>query len=220
MDQFRISNKGTARLFESRLLESLTRTRFMFPVTLFYIIALVCIGYAAFCTDQPLIRLVYLFPLGMLTFTFVEYMIHRYLFHFNAVSEKEKKIKYNIHGVHHEFPKDKDRLAMPPMMSTSVAFVFFVFFYFTMGSAVWLFFPGFTAGYSTYLIIHYAVHRYRPPNNFLKYLWKHHSLHHYKSDDYAFSVSLPIWDILFGTMPTPSAKKDIQAGNKLPDYNL
>ncbi len=217
MSQFRISNVGSARLFESRILETLTRTRFVFPVTLYYLIALVSIGYAAFYTDQHLIRLLYLFPLGILAFTLVEYLIHRYIFHFSAHSEEEQKLQYSIHGVHHEFPKDKDRLAMPPVLSLSIAVIFFTIFYFLMGETVWLFFPGFTSGYSTYLIIHYAVHRYRPPANFLKYLWKHHSLHHYKSDDYAFSVSLPIWDILFGTMPNAAAKKDIAAQNRLPD---
>lgn len=219
MAQSRISNTGTARLFESRLLEKLTRTSFLVPVSLYYIIAVACIAYAAFYTEQQLIRLLYLFPLGMITFTLVEYLIHRFIFHFEPENKKQEKLKYNIHGVHHEFPKDKDRLAMPPVISLLVAMVFFFLFYALMGQTVWLFFSGFSAGYSTYLVIHYAVHRYRPPANFLKYLWKHHSLHHYKSDEAAFSVSLPIWDILFKTMPVVSSKKE-EAAEKLPDYNL
>ena len=218
MDQYPISNKGTGKVFESRILERLTRTHFAFPVTLYYVIAAASIGYAIYL-EQNLWQLLYLFPLGLLTFTLVEYLIHRFLFHFDAQSEKEVKIKYSIHGVHHAYPKDKDRLAMPPIVSLGLAGFFFVIFFFTLGEKIWLFYPGFVAGYSTYLIIHYAVHRYRQPNNFLRYLWKHHSLHHYKSDDYAFSVSFPIWDVIFGTMPTASAKKDALAGNKLPDYN-
>ena len=31
------------------------------------------------------------------------------------------KIQYMAHGVHHEFPKDKDRLAMPPLLSVTIA---------------------------------------------------------------------------------------------------
>ncbi|QQR96639.1 MAG: sterol desaturase family protein [Bacteroidota bacterium] len=51
---------------------------------------------------------------------------------------------------------------------------------------------------------------------FLSILWKHHSLHHYRSDNSAFSVSNPMWDYIFGTMPD---KKSIQKGDKekLPD---
>jgi sterol desaturase/sphingolipid hydroxylase (fatty acid hydroxylase superfamily) len=218
MHQFRISNKGTAQLFESRILEKLTRTPFLFPVSLYYLIAAACIVYAALYAGVPMIRLTYLFPLGLLTFTLVEYLIHRYVFHFTPVNEKQEKIQYSIHGVHHEFPRDKDRLAMPPVISIGVAFLFFVIFYLLLGKLVWLFYPGFTAGYSTYLVIHYAVHRYRPPSNFLKYLWKHHSLHHYKSDESAFSVSFPFWDILFKTMPAVTSKKE-DAADKLPDYH-
>ncbi|MBL0098047.1 MAG: sterol desaturase family protein [Bacteroidetes bacterium] len=64
-----------------------------------------------------------------------------------------------------------------------------------------LVFRGFAGGYSFYLLIHYAVHRYRPPKGILKFWWTHHALHHYKSDDAAFAVSNPFWDYLFGTMP-------------------
>src|SRR5688572_1600763 len=179
MEPFRISNKGTTRLFESRLLERLTRTPLIFPVSLYYIISLACILYTAFYTNQPMLSILYLFPLGMVTFTPVEYLIHRYIFHFTPSNEGEEKLQYSIHGVHHEFPKDKDRLAMPPVISILVAAFFFLVFRLLMNESVWLFYAGFASGYSSYLVIHYAVHRYRPPSNFLKYLWKHHSLHHY-----------------------------------------
>jgi hypothetical protein len=64
----------------------------------------------------------------MVTFTLVEYLIHRYIFHFTPSNEGEEKLQYNIHGVHHEFPKDKDRLAMPPVLSILVAIFFFILF--------------------------------------------------------------------------------------------
>lgn len=56
-------------------------------------------------------------------------------------------------------------------------------------------------GYAIYLFIHYVVHARKPPKNFLKYLWTHHSLHHYVFEDRAFGVSSPLWDIIFKTMP-------------------
>ncbi len=217
MTEFRISNKGTTQLFNNKILERLTRTSFIVPVFMFYTIALGCIIYAAWKTDVNMLELLYLFPLGLFVFSLVEYLIHRFLFHFTPANEKQARIKYSVHMVHHEYPRDKDRLAMPPLLSITVALIFFFLFWPVLGERVWLFFPGFTSGYSTYLIIHYAIHRFRPPSNFLRYLWKHHSLHHYKSDDYAFSVSLPIWDIIFGTMPTAKEKSDILAANKLPD---
>jgi 4-hydroxysphinganine ceramide fatty acyl 2-hydroxylase len=217
MAEYNISNTGTRKLFSSRILEALTRTNFAVPVTLYYALSVACILYAAFYTSLELWRLVYFFPLGVFVFTLVEYLIHRFLFHFNATSEKQQKIKYNIHGVHHEYPKDKDRLAMPPVLSIVLAAFFFVVFLPVFGSNIWLFFPGFLSGYSTYLFIHYAVHRYRQPRNFLSVLWKHHSLHHYRSEETAFGVTFPLWDYVFGTVPTAKERADSHKKNQLPD---
>jgi 4-hydroxysphinganine ceramide fatty acyl 2-hydroxylase len=218
MREYKISNHGSGQVFKNPVMEWLTRTHFLFPVILYFSLAGVCIAYAIFFTELKIWKLVYMFPLGLLTFTLVEYLIHRFLFHFEAKTEKQQKLKYSIHGVHHEFPKDKDRLVMPPVLSVVLAVLFFYFFKLIADNYVWLFYPGFLAGYSTYLLIHYSVHRYRPPRNFLKYLWKHHSLHHYKSEDMAFSVSFPLWDHVFGTMPALK-KNDRVAQDKLPDYN-
>jgi len=220
MANYKISNTGTTRLFNSQLLERLTRTNFAVPVAMYYVFSAACIVYAVFFTDLAMWHLVYLFPLGFLTFTLVEYIIHRFIFHFEATSEKQLKIKYNIHGVHHEFPKDKDRLAMPPVLSIVLALFFYFLFLPLTRENIWLFYPGFLSGYSTYLFIHYAVHRYRQPRNFLSILWKHHSLHHYKSDDTAFGVTFPFWDYIFGTVPSRNSRDgDKSASEKLPDYH-
>ncbi len=218
MNDYKISNKGTTQLSDNKVIEYLSRTHFAIPVILYYTAGILVLSYAWYYTDLNMWKALYWVPVGLVVFTFVEYLIHRFLFHFEAKSEKQKKLKYNMHGVHHEFPRDKDRLVMPPLMSILLATVFYFLFKFLIGQEVLLFFPGFLAGYSTYLFIHYAVHRYKPPRNFLKYLWKHHSLHHYKSENSAFSVSFPLWDILFGTMPFTGKKRDKVAEEKLPDY--
>ena len=145
--------------------------------------------------------MIYMIPLGIFSFSFVEYLLHRFVFHFEPKSESQKVFKYKIHGVHHEFPRDKDRLAMPPVISICIAVIFYVFFKLMMGNLVLFFFPGFLFGYCIYLFIHYAIHRFHPPKNFLKILWTHHALHHYKDDNNYFGVSVPMWDYIFGTIP-------------------
>ncbi|MBL7924590.1 MAG: sterol desaturase family protein [Bacteroidia bacterium] len=201
MRSYHIKNKGTTSLFSNRFLEALTRTHFAIPVTLYFILAILLVSYATLKPGLQLWRLIYYFPLGLLVFSLVEYSIHRWLFHFHASTERQKILKYKIHGVHHEFPKDKDRLVMPPVLSILIALLFYGFFSVIFEEEVLLFFPGFLSGYSTYLLIHYAVHRFRPPANFFRILWTHHALHHYKSEDSAFGVSMPVWDHLFKTMP-------------------
>lgn len=70
-----------------------------------------------------------------------------------------------------------------------------------MGELSWYFLPGFLVGYASYLGVHYIVHAFQPPKNFLKVLWVNHAIHHYKDPDVAFGVSTPIWDYVFGTAP-------------------
>jgi sterol desaturase/sphingolipid hydroxylase (fatty acid hydroxylase superfamily) len=218
MRSYEVKNKGTTSLFRNRFLEALTRTHFAIPVTLYFVISIALLIYAGGRPEIEFWRLSYMFPLGLLTFSLVEYAIHRWVFHFHAVTEKQLALKYKAHGVHHEFPRDKDRLVMPPVLSVLVALIFYGFFSMLTGKYVLLFFPGFLSGYSTYLLIHYAVHRYRPPANFLKFLWTHHALHHYKSEDAAFGVSNPFWNYLFGTMPSmddPSRKVSREKAKEL-----
>ena len=207
MRSYKIDNSGTTSLFKNPFLESLTRTHFAFPVILYYVMSISILIYTFINHKLEIISFFYLFPLGFITFTFVEYSIHRWVFHFTPHSEKQKEVKYKIHGVHHQFPKDKDRLVMPPVLSVLIALLFYGLFSWLMGLKILFFFPGFLAGYSTYLIIHYAVHRFHPPNNIFKVLWTHHALHHYKSEDAAFAVSFPFWDYLFKTLPSTKWKK-------------
>ena len=208
MKDFRVSNKGTVQLFSNPVLERMTRTPFAFPVTFFYLLATAVIIYYTENYYRTLPVLIVFFFSGMLAFTLIEYLMHRFVYHFPAKNQKQKDIQYSIHGVHHEYPRDKDRLVMPPIISMTLAIAFFFFFNFIFGDNGLPFFAGFSAGYSSYLVIHYAVHKWRPPKNFLRYWWKHHSLHHYHSVDAAFSVSFPLWDVLFRTMPGKVARND------------
>jgi sterol desaturase/sphingolipid hydroxylase (fatty acid hydroxylase superfamily) len=170
-------------------------------VVLYLLVAFVVVSYAAVNFTFSLLSYFIFIVSGIMLFTLFEYFVHRYIFHFNATSQRQEKLQYNIHGVHHEFPKDKDRLVMPLILSIILTVGFFFLFKILFGHAGYLIFSGFILGYSIYLVIHYAVHALKPPKNFLKYYWKHHSLHHYSSVHSAFSVSFPLWDYVFGSLP-------------------
>src|ERR1043165_7007295 len=49
-------------------------------------------------------------------------------------------------------------LVMPPLISITLSAMFFFLYRFLLDDYGLIFFAGFVAGYSTYLIIHYAVH--------------------------------------------------------------
>ncbi|HSJ68196.1 MAG TPA: sterol desaturase family protein [Anditalea sp.] len=197
----RPDNNGSVRMFDNPVLERMSRTHISIPITMFLGIGTVSLYYAISSTEIGVSTGLMVTVLGLLAFTLVEYLMHKHLFHMEPDTELKDKIQYSTHGVHHDYPKDKDRLAMPPFISALYAVIFYMVFTLVMGDYAMYFLPGFLIGYSLYLGVHYIVHAYPPPKNFLKVLWVNHAIHHYKDPDVAFGVSSPLWDILLGTMP-------------------
>ena len=193
--------KGSKTLFSNPLLERLTRTHISIPLIIFSIISTGLMVYGFQHQYLTVLTAPLLFLGGLLTFTLVEYIMHRFVFHLIPKTEKQEKFAYTVHGVHHDYPKDKDRLAMPPPLSILLSVMFFGLFWLFMGNLVYAFLPGFLMGYASYLWVHFMVHAFKPPRNFFKVLWVHHGIHHYKDPNNAFGVSSPFWDVIFRTMP-------------------
>ena len=193
-------NKGTKQLFQNPILEKLSRTHISVPLAIFFLYSSVLLYWSVTHTSLNAITTVGLFGLGVIAFTWVEYITHRHLFHMQTYTRLRAKLQYTLHGVHHEFPKDKDRLAMPPLLSITIATVLLLLLRLVIGDFVFAFLPGFLVGYAAYLSVHSMVHAYQPPKNFLKVLWINHSIHHYKDGEIVFGVSSPLWDYIYGTM--------------------
>ncbi len=193
-------NKGSKKLFNNPVLEALSRTHIAVPLTVFFSYSAGLLYWSVTHTSLSAGMTVGMFFLGMLVFTWVEYNIHRYIFHLAPTTPKRAQFQYTMHGVHHEFPKDKTRLAMPPLLSITLATMLLLVFRLILGDFTFSFLPGFLVGYAMYLSVHYMVHAYQPPKNFLKVLWVNHAVHHYKDGEMVFGVSSPLWDYIYGTM--------------------
>lgn len=211
--EHRIHNQGQAHIFRNPLLERLSKTRPWVIYAIYIPLSLVSLYYSYTFLGFSMGYIALMFLVGMFSWTLFEYLAHRYLFHYEATSAFGKRIVYIFHGTHHEYPRDKERLFMPPVPSvvfaTVVFFVFLLLFRLLTGSAdpTFVFFPGFLIGYLMYVSMHYAIHRYPPPKRF-KALWRNHHLHHYKYPDHGFGVSSTLWDMIFGTVPKHDRKKD------------
>ena len=197
----RPKHKGSAQLFQNPVLERLSHTHIALPVSIFALTALISLYYGFTHGFLSGLSALGLFLGGWLLFTLAEYVVHRYLYHIPATTAGRAKFQYTMHGVHHEYPKDKTRLAMPPILTVFVASLLFFIFRFVFGTWAFGILAGFTFGYALYLFVHYAIHAYSPPKNFLKVWWTHHSQHHYRQDEIAFGVSSTLWDHIIGTMP-------------------
>lgn len=193
--------KGSAKLFDSKILDVLTRTNPLIILGMYIPLCAFLMWYFYnYVKPSPGI-LIGVFFAGLFSWTFFEYILHRYVFHFVNDTKWAQRFHYLIHGVHHEYPKDKQRLVMPPIPSIIIAGLFFLLFRAIMGSYGLVFFSGFIIGYLCYAMIHYSMHAFRPPKNALKSSWEYHNIHHFRHPDKAYGVSSPLWDIVFGTYP-------------------
>ncbi len=200
--KFKSNQTASDELFRSAWLNRLTRTHVAIPVTMFFVYAIALLWYTEVRTDLSLPVVVSLFVGGIVFFTFAEYAIHRWLYHPpEGASDGYQDFTYKIHGIHHDYPKDKQRLAMPPLLTIAVATLLLFLFELVLNQYSFSFLAGFVVGYALYLLIHYAIHIFPPPKNVFRELWIHHSIHHYSTDNVAFGVSNPLWDHVFGTMP-------------------
>jgi sterol desaturase/sphingolipid hydroxylase (fatty acid hydroxylase superfamily) len=205
-EEIKPQNKGTKKLFNNPILEKLSRTHISVPLIIFFSYSGGLLYWSATHTALSVLVTIALFFAGLLTFTWVEYMVHKHLFHMPTYTAARAKLQYTMHGVHHEFPKDKDRLAMPPLLSITISTILLLILRVLLGDFVFAFLPGFLVGYALYLSVHYMVHAYQPPRNFLKALWINHGVHHYKDGEIVFGVSSPLWDYIYGTMREKKTK--------------
>ncbi|GAB4481623.1 MAG: sterol desaturase family protein [Anaerolineae bacterium] len=144
--------------------------------------------------------------IGLFLWTVAEYLLHRFLFHYKPRTPAQERIFFMFHGVHHAQPQDKTRLVMPLPASIPLAVLFYGLFYLVvamlLGAAQWVnpLMAGFIIGYLIYDLTHYATHHFPMRGPVLKYIKRHHMMHHYKDPDTRFGVSSPLWDLIFGTM--------------------
>jgi sterol desaturase/sphingolipid hydroxylase (fatty acid hydroxylase superfamily) len=200
--------KEPIRIFKSNFLEFFTHIH---PVTVLILYVPVTIYFlwrgVVERADASLLPVYAGYAIGLLTWSFTEYVLHRFLFHYEPESPRLKWVWYLIHGVHHEQPGCKTRLVMPPVLSIPLAFLFYGLFYaviaLAIGAPAWVpqVFAGFLTGYLIYDMVHYATHNLTMNWGILKFLKRYHLLHHYKTPDDRFGISSPFWDLIFRTRP-------------------
>jgi len=147
------------------------------------------------------------FAIGLLFWPLVEYLLHRFVFHFapNNPSERLKRVLFLMHGVHHAQPREKSRLVMPPVVSIPLAAIFYGLFMGLVGGLLKLpnyvdgIFAGFMLGYVIYDMTHYALHHFSFKGEYFVKLRRHHMAHHFKTHNQRFGVSTWFWDDVFRT---------------------
>jgi sterol desaturase/sphingolipid hydroxylase (fatty acid hydroxylase superfamily) len=210
MEDFQIVHeKESIRLFQSDFLEFFTHINPAVIVAIWLPFCLIMLvnGMVMWPSTVSTLVIPLIFVLGLFFWTFTEYMMHRFVFHFHPRSESQKRIIFLFHGIHHAQPQDKTRLVMPPVVSVPLALVVYALIYVVIGKVLGLTYwvnpmiSGFSLGYLSYDLIHYATHHFAMRGRVSKYLKRYHMQHHYKTPSARFGVSSPLWDVVFCTKP-------------------
>ena len=196
-----ISNSHeSVRMFKSDLLEALSKVHFTVPL---YIFIPVIIGftYGSYYYSLGILLYLGLFAGGLFAWTLVEYIMHRFVFHYMPPNKPwAMRLHFIFHGVHHDYPSDAKRLVLPPSLSIPLATGFYFLFNAILPTNyVWGFFPGFILGYLFYDISHYAIHHFNFKGKIWKAIKQHHMLHHYGDPGRGYGVTSPLWDKILGS---------------------
>src|SRR5437773_9099057 len=151
-----VSKKNeTVRMFESDFVEFFSRVHPATPLVLYMPVVSYMLYVSLSQRKLSILAVAALFLLGVLLWTLIEYLIHRYIFHYEPKTHLGKRLHYIIHGVHHDYPNDSRRLVMPPSISIPLAFLFYGLFLLIFRSLVPGLFAVLVFGYVWYVMFHF-----------------------------------------------------------------
>ncbi|MDA2924754.1 sterol desaturase family protein [Acidobacteria bacterium AH-259-L09] len=144
--------------------------------------------------------LLWLVPIGLLMWSLLEYVLHRFFFHWTLQNPKMRRILQQLHLSHHGDPRNPDKILVRPIYSLPVSALLLGALYVLAGffAAVGLLI-GIWLGFLYYESVHYRLHLSISSNGLLRYQRRRHFYHHFVDDDNCFGVTSPLWDLLFGT---------------------
>jgi len=200
MPQRYVSNRNeSVRMFESDFMEFFSHVHPATPLVIYLPLMSYMLYVAAAKRALPLSSVAGLFAAGILIWSFVEYTVHRWIFHYQPRSKWGQRFHFMLHGVHHDYPNDASRLVMPPIVSAPLAVIFYGLFLVLFGRYAPAVFAGLLAGYLFYDTLHYATHHFSMKRGLRLWLKKYHMRHHYQDEHAGYGVTSPLWDHLFGT---------------------
>jgi sterol desaturase/sphingolipid hydroxylase (fatty acid hydroxylase superfamily) len=143
------------------------------------------------------------FGLGVFTWTLLEYLLHRFLFHIQLPikNPRTRDMVNGSHLLHHASPRDRNKILVHPLYGLVVSALLYGLLY----SAFWnaasaaLLLTGIWAGFLYYEAVHYRVHFSLSGSGLVARQRRPHFHHHFTNNKECFGVTTPLWDYVFGT---------------------
>jgi hypothetical protein len=137
-----------------------------------------------------------LFITGWLTWTFAEYIMHRFWNHSKSADNNSSIIRRHHH--HHTHPTEIKITGTQRLWMVVIAIALFVVSVWTDSYLYSL--AGAWTGFFWFFQMHYILHQTWARKIFPTMV-RYHIVHHCKQPDRCFGISTIIWDAVFGTVP-------------------
>jgi sterol desaturase/sphingolipid hydroxylase (fatty acid hydroxylase superfamily) len=196
------------RIFKNPILEWCTHVHPILPLLMWAPVVLF-LGYRGVSFyNYSFIEWIALSVTGLLVWTWTEYALHRWVFHWDSSTKLGQRFVFLFHGLHHDDPDDPTRLVMPPVPALLImALLSFCFSLVISARHLEGFMAFFIIGYLCYDYIHYATHHFPMTGRVGRYLRKFHLQHHNSKEESKYGVSNPLWDYILGSVTGPKKVK-------------
>lgn len=157
------------------------------------------LGYSWFISDLML-TLIFVF-VGFVYWSFIEYGIHRWIYHGHYKNKKIKSIIESFHIYHHRNPTDHEVLTAGPLMIYPLTVILLTPVWIISGfhnGALASVALGLLSYYLFYEWVHFSIHRRNVTSRYMKWITSYHLTHHEKWHS-KFGNTTSLWDHLLGT---------------------
>lgn len=207
------------RLFDSDLFEGFSRNPW-YRIPIMWIPICLTLIYYGLTFDYPehspfdkylysgsesftIFAVIFAFLTGLFVWSFMEYILHRGVFHFDPYLPDNKYALYLhflIHGIHHTIPMDADRLVFPPVLGAiTYSLLFPLLTSIFPGNLGRILGAGVVVGYICYDMTHIYIHHRNPGSGHFKEMKSYHNKHHYVDGDNGYGITTKFWDKVFRT---------------------
>ena len=153
--------------------------------------------------ETRLIQLLWLLPVGVFTWSLLEYVLHRYVFHIQIPlrNPRLREIVNASHLAHHASPRNPAKVLVHPLYGLVVSSLLYGVVYgllrnsFSAAGVL----VGVWAGFLYYEAVHYRVHFSLSGSGFIARQRRAHFYHHFTNNRVCFGVTSPVWDYVFKT---------------------
>lgn len=137
---------------------------------------------------------------GAFLWTFLEYLLHRFLGHWKHGKNDFTREHLRHHRETHYFAPARKKAAAAAVAVGTLALILGLLLGWLQGACMAL-----SVGimYLAYEVIHKRAHTHSPAGAYGRWLRKHHFYHHFNDPKMNHGVTTPLWDMVFGTNVTP-----------------